>query len=46
LRYVQRAGQQIDSFYERIDVLIDNAGVHAFSQRITPNGFSEMTAVN
>ena len=43
---VRKAGQQIDSFYERIDVLINNAGVHAFSQRITPDGFSEMTAVN
>src|ERR1700737_4539286 len=46
LRDVRRVGQQIDSFYERIDVLINNAGVHAFSQRITPDGFSEMTAVN
>ena len=46
LREVRRAGQQIESFYERIDVLINNAGVHAFSQRITPDGFSEMTAVN
>jgi NAD(P)-dependent dehydrogenase (short-subunit alcohol dehydrogenase family) len=46
LRDVRRAGQQIDAFYERIDVLINNAGVHAFSQRITPDGFSEMTAVN
>jgi NAD(P)-dependent dehydrogenase (short-subunit alcohol dehydrogenase family) len=46
LRDVRRAGQQIDSFYGRIDVLINNAGVHAFSQRITPDGFSEMTAVN
>ena len=46
LREVRRAGQQIESFYERVDVLINNAGVHAFSQRITPDGFSEMTAVN
>jgi NAD(P)-dependent dehydrogenase (short-subunit alcohol dehydrogenase family) len=46
LRDVRTAGQQIDSFYGRIDVLINNAGVHAFSQRITPDGFSEMTAVN
>jgi NAD(P)-dependent dehydrogenase (short-subunit alcohol dehydrogenase family) len=27
-------------------VLINNAGGHAFSQRITPEGFAEMTAVN
>ena len=46
LREVRRAGQQIDSFYKRIDVLINNAGVHAFSQRITPDRFSEMAAVN
>jgi NAD(P)-dependent dehydrogenase (short-subunit alcohol dehydrogenase family) len=46
LRDVRTAGQQIDFFYERIDVLINNAGVHAFSQRVTPDGFSEMNAVN
>jgi NAD(P)-dependent dehydrogenase (short-subunit alcohol dehydrogenase family) len=46
LRDVRTAGQQIDSLYERIDVLVNNAGVHAFSQRITPDGFSEMIAVN
>ena len=46
LRDVRRAGEQINSCYERIDVLINNAGVHAFSQRLTPDGFSEMTAVN
>jgi len=46
MRDVRTAGQRIASVYERIDVLINNAGVHAFSQRITPDGFSEMTAVN
>jgi NAD(P)-dependent dehydrogenase (short-subunit alcohol dehydrogenase family) len=46
LHQVRRAGQQIDSFYERIDVSINNAGVHAFAQRITPDGFCEMTAVS
>src|ERR1700737_5632424 len=40
LRDVRTAGQQIDSCYERIDVLITNAGVHAFSQPITPAGSS------
>src|ERR1700737_4024565 len=40
MRDVRTAGQQIDSFYERIDVLITNAGVHAFSQPITPAGSS------
>src|SRR6202021_2377776 len=46
LREVRRAGQQIESLYEGIDVLINNAGVHAFSQPITSAAFSEMTAVN
>jgi NAD(P)-dependent dehydrogenase (short-subunit alcohol dehydrogenase family) len=46
LRDVRRVGTEIDARYERIDVLINNAGLHAFSQRITPEGFAEMTAVN
>src|ERR1700736_2951669 len=40
LRDVRTAGQQIDSCYGRIDVLINNAGVHPFSTRIPPDGFS------
>lgn len=43
---VHRVGRQIDAHYPRIDVLINNAGVHAFSQRVTQEGFAEMTAVN
>src|SRR5882757_9817207 len=46
LHDVRRAGQEIDARFERIDVLVNNAGVHAFSQRITPDGFAEMIAVN
>jgi NAD(P)-dependent dehydrogenase (short-subunit alcohol dehydrogenase family) len=46
VREVRRAGQEIDAHYPRIDVLINNAGLHAFSQRITVDGFAEMTAVN
>ena len=46
LRDVRHAGQQIDAHYDHIDVLINNAGVHAFSQRITRDGFAEMIAVN
>jgi len=43
---VARVGRQIDAHYPRIDVLINNAGVHAFAQRVTSEGFAEMTAVN
>src|SRR5260221_4297430 len=43
---VQRVAEQINAHYLRIDVLINNTGAHAFSQRITPEGFAEMTAVN
>jgi NAD(P)-dependent dehydrogenase (short-subunit alcohol dehydrogenase family) len=46
LRDVRRAGLEIASRCPRIDTLINNAGVHAFSQRITAEGFAEMTAVN
>jgi NAD(P)-dependent dehydrogenase (short-subunit alcohol dehydrogenase family) len=46
MQSVFRAAQQIDAHYERIDVLINNAGVHAFAPRVTADGFSEMTAVN
>ncbi|MEU3183838.1 SDR family NAD(P)-dependent oxidoreductase [Streptomyces sp. NPDC006923] len=41
-----RVGQAIAAHYPRVDVLINNAGLHAFSQRITAEGFAEMTAVN
>jgi len=43
---VRRVGEQIDAHYPRIDVLINNAGIHAFTQRITSEGYPEMTAVN
>jgi len=46
LAEVYRVGRQIGAYYPRIDVLINNAGVHAFSQRVTSEGLSEMTAVN
>jgi NAD(P)-dependent dehydrogenase (short-subunit alcohol dehydrogenase family) len=46
LAEVYRVGWQIDASYPRIDVLINNAGVHAFSQRVTSEGLSEMTVVN
>ncbi|WP_371782640.1 SDR family NAD(P)-dependent oxidoreductase [Streptosporangium subroseum] len=43
---VHRVGRRIDAHCPRIDVLINNAGLHAFSQRVTSEGFAEMTAVN
>ena len=43
---VNRAGRQIAESLPRIDVLINNAGVHAFSQRVTSEGLPEMTVVN
>jgi len=46
LSEVSRAGKEIDARYPRIDVLANIAGVHAFSQRITAEGLSEMIAVN
>jgi NAD(P)-dependent dehydrogenase (short-subunit alcohol dehydrogenase family) len=46
IRDVHRVGREIAANYERIGVLVNNAGVHAFSQRITTEGLSEMIAVN
>ncbi|MEV6235595.1 SDR family NAD(P)-dependent oxidoreductase [Lentzea sp. NPDC051838] len=43
---VRRAAKAVGERYDRIDVLINNAGIHAFSQRVTVDGFAEMTAVN
>jgi NAD(P)-dependent dehydrogenase (short-subunit alcohol dehydrogenase family) len=46
LRDVRRVGEEIAARPEPISMLINNAGVHAFSQRVTAEGFSEMVAVN
>ena len=43
---VKRIGNEIKASYPKIDVLVNNAGLHAFEQRITSEGFSEMIAVN
>ncbi|MBC2579104.1 SDR family NAD(P)-dependent oxidoreductase [Clostridium sp. DJ247] len=43
---VRRIGEEIKAAYSKIDVLVNNAGLHAFQQRITSEGFSEMIAVN
>jgi len=43
---VQRIGIDIKNNYPQIDVLVHNAGLHAFKQRITTDGFPEMMAVN
>ncbi|MFK4834098.1 SDR family NAD(P)-dependent oxidoreductase [Microbacterium sp. ZW T2_14] len=43
---VRRVGVEIRESYERIDVLINNAGLHAFEQRVTVDGFPQMVAVN
>lgn len=43
---VRRVGVEIRERYERIDVLINNAGLHAFEQRVTADGYPQMVAVN
>jgi len=43
---VRRVGKEIAEHCERIDVLINNAGIHAFEQRVTAEGYPEMVAVN
>jgi NAD(P)-dependent dehydrogenase (short-subunit alcohol dehydrogenase family) len=46
LSTVAAAAAAIAARYERIDVLINNAGIHAFEQRVTEDGFAEMISVN
>ena len=43
---VARVAAEIAAAHERIDVLVNNAGIHAFDQRVTVEGLSEMVAVN
>ncbi len=43
---VRRVALELDRAYDRIDVLVNNAGLHAFEQRITVDGLPEMVAVN
>jgi len=46
MKDVKRIANEIKVSYPKIDVLVNNAGVHAFEQRITSEGFAEMIAVN
>jgi NAD(P)-dependent dehydrogenase (short-subunit alcohol dehydrogenase family) len=46
MKDVKRMGQEISAAYPKIDVLVNNAGLHAFEQRVTPDGLPEMMAVN
>lgn len=46
LRTVAQAGSRIAAEHPQIDVLINNAGIHAFEQRVTPDGYSEMVSTN
>lgn len=46
LSSVASLGREIAAHHERINVLINNAGLHAFAPRVTADGYSEMVAVN
>ncbi|MFD0678283.1 MULTISPECIES: SDR family NAD(P)-dependent oxidoreductase [unclassified Paenibacillus] len=46
MKDVRRIGLEIKENYSKIDVIIHNAGLHGFEQRITTEGFAEMIAVN
>ncbi|MCM3699653.1 SDR family NAD(P)-dependent oxidoreductase [Paenibacillus macerans] len=43
---VKRVGNEIKAVYSKLDVLVNNAGLHGFEQRITAEGLPEMIAVN
>ena len=46
LAAVVKTGKAIAAQHPHIDVLINNAGLHAFEQRVTRDGYAEMIAVN
>lgn len=46
MKDVNRLGQEISDAVPKIDMLLNNAGLHAFEQRITSDGLAEMMAVN
>jgi NAD(P)-dependent dehydrogenase (short-subunit alcohol dehydrogenase family) len=46
LASVAALGREIAARHTRIDVLINNAGIHAFKPRVTADGYCEMVAVN
>lgn len=46
MKDVNRIGDEISNAYPQIEVLVNNAGLHAFEQRVTAEGFPEMIAVN
>ncbi|WP_445505542.1 SDR family NAD(P)-dependent oxidoreductase [Niallia sp. 03091] len=46
MKDTRRIGLEIKENYSKVDVLINNAGLHGFEQRITSEGFAEMIAVN
>ncbi|TWD93483.1 NAD(P)-dependent dehydrogenase (short-subunit alcohol dehydrogenase family) [Neobacillus bataviensis] len=46
MKDVRRIGIEIKQNYSKIDILIHNAGLHGFEQRVTSEGFAEMIAVN
>jgi NAD(P)-dependent dehydrogenase (short-subunit alcohol dehydrogenase family) len=43
---VRRFGDAVAADHPVIDLLVNNAGVHAFGQRVTPDGFPIMIATN
>ncbi|MBW8762672.1 MAG: SDR family NAD(P)-dependent oxidoreductase [Microbacterium sp.] len=43
---VRRLGREIADAHAQVDVLVNNAGLHAFEARTTVDGYSEMIAVN
>ena len=46
LASVRKAAQELRDRYDHIDVLINNAGVHAVAPRLTLDGFDHMLASN
>ena len=46
LQSMRRAAEEISNRHDRIDVLVNNAGIHATESRVTVDGFDHTMAIN
>lgn len=46
MEQVRRMARDVASRFERLDVLLNNAGTYLFDRRITPDGYEQTFAVN
>ena len=43
---VQKFAQEVNSKFDKIDILLNNAGLGGFKKRLTPQGFESVMGIN